>query len=260
MVFEKVAKNVHVIVGPPAYANVTALALPNSVVLVDCGIHLSEVMAARREIEEIYNRKVEMVILTHFHRDHTHAIPVFSSCRIVSSNLLLRNLKQAGRKPPKGFKLTFPNETFDDQLEIQDGDVRLTIKRTGGHTDGSTYVYCPNYKVVVAGDNFWINYYPWGGAKNGDPEAWILALKEYLSLDAEHFVPGHGPVGRRDKVIELLNYIKKVREVMKEMIASGKTEEEILKAGEEVEYYVSGIAKPSTLKKWCKVWQKQSSI
>lgn len=46
---------------------------------------------------------------------------------------------------------------------------------------------------------------------------------------------------------------------MKEMIALGKTEETILAAGEEVEYYTSGNAKPSTLKKWCNVWRKQAS-
>ena len=247
------------IVGEPAYANVTALVLPRSVVMVDCGIKLPAVMETRREIEEISKRKVEMVILTHFHSDHTRALPAFSDCRIISSNLLLKNLKRAGRKPPKGFKLTFPSETFDDQLEVLDGDIRLIIKQTGGHTDGSTYVHCPNHRVIVVGDNLWINYYPWGGARNGNPDLWIQALQEYLSLDAEYFIPGHGPVGRKDNVTELLDYLKNVRKVMKEMIHLGETEEEILKAGDEVEYYISGIAKPSTLKRWCKVWRKQAS-
>ena len=259
MIFKKVSENVFVIVGYPAYANVTALLLPERLVMVDCGIQLPAVMETRREIEELSKRKVEMVILTHFHSDHTRALPAFSDCKIISSNLLLKNLKRAGRKTPKGFKPTFPNETFEDQLESQDGDIRLIIKRTGGHTDGSTYVYCPNYRMIVAGDNLWINYYPWGGARNGDPDVWIQALKEYLSLDAEYFIPGHGPVGGKGKVMELLDYIKNVREVMKEMIALGKTEEEILKVGEKVEYYTSGNAKPSTLKKWCKVWRKQAS-
>ncbi len=226
--------------------------------MVDCGIQLPAVIEARREIEEISGVKVEMVILTHFHSDHTRALPIFSDCRIISSNLLLKNLKLAGRKPPKGCKLTLPNETFTDQLEIQDGGIRLTIKRTGGHTDGSTYVYCPNYKVVVAGDNLWINYYPWGGAKNGDPDLWINALEEYVSLDAEHFIPGHGPVGRKSNVKELLDYIKNLRDTMTEMIAVGKTKEEVIKAGDEVEYYTSGIAKPSTLKKWQKIWRRRT--
>lgn len=91
--------------------------------------------------------------------------------------------------------------------------------------------------------------------KNGDPDAWIEALQEYLSLDAELLVLGHGPVGRRENVVELLEYMKNVREAMKKMIASGRTDEEILKAGDEVAYYISGFAKPSALKRWHKVWQ-----
>ena len=255
MVFEKVTENVFAMVGSPAYANVTAIILPERVVMVDSGIQLTSVIETRKELEDFSSRRIEIVILTHFHSDHTRALPAFSNCRIISSKLLLKNLKQAGRKTPRGFQHTFPNETFEDQLEIQDGDIQLIIKRTGGHTDGSTYVYCPDYRVVVAGDNLWIKYNPWGGARNGDPDVWIQTLKEYLSLDAVYFIPGHGPVGSKGNVVELLNYIYNVREVMREMIASGRSEEEILKAGERVEYIPSRIAHISTMKKWFKIWK-----
>ena len=199
-----------------------------------------------------------MVVLTHFHSDHTRALPAFSNCRIISSNLLKKNLESAGRKPPAGYKLVLPNETFADQLEIQDGDIKLLVKRTGGHTDGSTYIYCQNYGVVVGGDNLWINYYPWGGAKNGDPDLWIDALREYLSLEAKYFIPGHGPIGKQDDVAKLMNYIETLRDVMKEMITQGRSVDEVLKAGDDVEYHTSGSAKPSTLKRWEKIWRERA--
>ncbi len=257
LVFQKVSKNVFTIVGRPAHANVTAFILPGKVVLVDCGIQLPEVKKTRREIEEISDKKVELVILTHFHSDHTHALPAFSDCRIISSNLLLRNLKLAERKIPKGFKPTFPNETFDGQLELQDENIRLLVKQTGGHTNCSTYVFCTNYKTVAAGDNLWTKYYPWGGARGSDPDLWVQALKEYLSLDAEYFIPGHGPAGKRDSVTRLLDYLNNVGDVMKEMIVLGKSENEVIKAGGEVKYYPSGEGHPhiSTLKKWYKIWR-----
>ncbi len=256
MVFEKVTENVFAIIGPPAYANVTFIVLPESVMMVDAGIHLSAVADTRQETEEFAGRRIETVVLTHFHSDHTRALPAFSECRIVSSQLLLKNLKQAGRKTPSGFQPTFSNEIFEEQLEIQDGDVRVSIKQTGGHTDGSTYVYSPNDKVLVAGDNLWINYNPWGGARHGDPDVWIQALKEYLSLGAVHFVPGHGPVGRKSNVVELLSYIGNVREVMRELITSGRSEDEILKAGAMVEYIPGRKMHVSTLKKWFKIWKR----
>ncbi len=258
MIFRSVTENVFVIVGPPAYANVTALVLPSRVVLVDCGIQLPAVEETKKEIEEIAGHEVDTIILTHFHSDHTRALPAFSDCRIISSNILSKNLRRAGRKPPKGYKLTFPNESFDDESAIQDGNVRLIMKRTGGHTDGSTFVHCPNYRAIMAGDNLWINYFPWGGAKNGDPDSWIAALQNYMSLDVDYFIPGHGPVGSKNDVMGLVDYMQNVRDVMKEMIALGRTEEQVLRAGDEVEYSVSGIAKPSTLKRWYKVWRART--
>jgi glyoxylase-like metal-dependent hydrolase (beta-lactamase superfamily II) len=257
LIFQKVSENVFAVVGRPAHSNVTAFILPSKVVLVDCGIQLSAVKEARKEIEEISKRNVKTIILTHFHSDHTHALPAFSDCRIISSNLLLRNLKQAKRKAPKGFSLTFPNQIFDKKLELRDDSVRLVIKQIGGHTNCSTYVFCPNYKTIATGDNLWTEYYPWGGARGGDPDVWVQALEEYLSLDAEFFVPGHGPVGKKDDVRRLLDYIDKVRNVMREMIARGKSEEAILRAGGEIRYYPAGEGHPhiSTLKKWHKIWR-----
>lgn len=256
MIFQKVSENVFAVVGRPARANVTAFVLPERVVLADCGIQLSAVKKVRREIEELSKRKVEIVILTHFHSDHTCALPAFSDCRIIASNLLLKNLKRAGRKVPEGFRPIFPSKTFDRQLEFQDGNVKLVIKQTGGHTDCSTYVFCPSVKAVAAGDNLWTGYYPWGGARGGDPDVWGQALKEYLSLDAEYFIPGHGPVAGKDSVRRLLGYLNDVGNVMKEMIALGKDEEDVLRAGGEVKYCLSGGGRPhiSTLKKWYKIW------
>jgi len=161
VIFQKVCENVFAVVGLPAHANVTAFVLPSKAVLVDCGIQLSAAEEARREIEEISSKKVEMVILTHFHSDHTGALSAFSDCRIISSKLLLKNLEQAGRKVLAGFKQTLPNETFNRQLKLRDEEVRLMIKQTGGHTNCSTYVFCPNYRTVAAGDNLWTEYYPW---------------------------------------------------------------------------------------------------
>jgi hypothetical protein len=55
-----------------------------------------------------------------------------------------------------------------------------------------------------------------------------------------------------------MNYIETLRDVMKKMIASGRPVEEVLKAGDAVEYHTSGSAKPSTLKRWEKIWRARA--
>jgi glyoxylase-like metal-dependent hydrolase (beta-lactamase superfamily II) len=261
LIFQPVTDHVFAIVGPPARANVAAFLLPESVVLIDCGIQLSAARDVRREIEEIAGRKVGTVILTHFHSDHTHALPAFHDCRIISSNRLLKNLKLAKRSIPEGFPSTLPNTTFGRQLELRDGGIRLVIKQSGGHTDCSTYVFCPDYRTLAAGDNLWTAYHPWGGARGGDPDVWIHALEEYLVLNADFFVPGHGPIGSKDSVRRLLDYLNNVGDVMKEMIALRKKEAEVLRAGGEVPYSASEAGHPhiSTLKKWYRIWRARTN-
>ena len=175
-----------------------------------------------------------MVILTRFHSDHTGVTPVFSGCTIVSSHLLLKRLKEAKRKPPQGYELVFPNRTFDDQLEIEDSPIRLIVKETGGHTDDSIYVYCPNYKVLATGGNLIVNAYPFG-AKGCNPDLWIQPLEEFLSSNVDYFIPDHRPVVGKDKVKEFLDYMMG-RTVMKELIAERNLKKDSLKAAE-VEYY-----------------------
>ncbi|UCE95882.1 MAG: MBL fold metallo-hydrolase [Candidatus Bathyarchaeota archaeon] len=259
MIFRNVTQSVYLVSShPDSNVNVTAFNLPKRIVLIDCGMRLPAAVEVRKETEAFFKKKVDVVILTHFHSDHTAGLPAFSDCRIISSRFMLKNLKETGRKVPEGFMVTFPNKTFDNQLKLRYGDVQFLIKRTGGHTDGSAYVYCPDYKVVVTGDNLTINFNPWGGAKNGDPDLWIRALQEYLSLAAEFFIPGHGPVGGKDQVKELLDYIEIVRKVMMEMIVLGKTEEEIFNASRKIEYIPSRKAHPSTLKRWHKVFRARA--
>ena len=156
-----------------------------------------------------------------------------------------------------GLRITLATKTFDDGYEIVDGDVKVIVKRTGGHTEGSSYVYCPNYKVMFAGDNLFNKQFPWGGPPSANPLKWIDALKKYLSLDVEHYIPGHGEISDEKPLEEFLNYLEKVTSLMKELISLNKTEEEILELAEKIDYYPPREGreqwKTATLRKWYEV-------
>ena len=137
-------------------------------------------------------------------------------------------------------------------MELQDGDIRLFIKRTGGHTDDSSYVYSPKHKVLVTGDNLMPGY-PWGG-KGSSLHHWIRALEEYLALDVDTIIPGHGPLLTKAFVQDRLDFMRKVRTVMQECISQGKSEEEVLAAADAIPYLkpLSPQAKPQVLRRWYK--------
>jgi glyoxylase-like metal-dependent hydrolase (beta-lactamase superfamily II) len=239
-------------------ANLTIYNLSSYLVLIDAGGRIDEMKDWRKKIERHHDKKIKKVILTHFHSDHTNSLPAFSDCEIIANKQLSDNLKQANRKKQKNHNLISPNVVFDEKYLIIDDIVKLVIKHTGGHTSGSSYIFCPNYKVINVGDNLFANSYTWGGAKGANPESWIKALEEYLALDVNHVVPGHGPVCGKTELEKWLEYIKEVKEVIIKEINKGKVKDDVLKEADKVVYDVPAppFSKKSTLTTWYNFWKK----
>lgn len=82
--------------------------------------------------------------------------------------------------------------TFDHDVSIDLGGREVQIKFLGrGNTDGDAVAYLPKEKIVVVGD---LVGYPIPMANDGYPSEWIQTLQNLAQLDADTFVPGHGPV------------------------------------------------------------------
>jgi cyclase len=102
-------------------------------------------------------------------------------------------------------RLAPPTRTFSGQLELDVGGRKVTLIEVGpAHTPGDLIVWVPDAKVAFAADILFIGVTPimWAGPLEG----WIAALERLLGLDAEWFVPGHGPVCGPDEVGHLIDY------------------------------------------------------
>ncbi|MHA1187418.1 MAG: MBL fold metallo-hydrolase, partial [Candidatus Heimdallarchaeota archaeon] len=219
MIYEKITENVYAISDGSTRGNVAAYVLPTQIVFIDSGMNIPVVQQFRDELEKETGKKTTTLILTHTHFDHLLGIKVFADCKIIASRdtfnrvtysmenewparveEMLKNPEMADGV--KGFEAVNPTDYFDKEYIIEDQDVKLIIKQTGGHTSGSSYVYYPESKVLTAGDNLFIGMFPWGGDQDAHPEKWVNALKEYIDLNLDFYIPGHGKVIQKEGIQE----------------------------------------------------------
>ena len=96
-----------------------------------------------------------------------------------------------------GIEIAPPKREFEGELSLDVGGRKLRLIEVGpAHTAGDLIIHVPDAGVVYAGDILFIGSTPimWAGPVIN----WIDALDRLLGLDADTYVPGHGPVcGRR---------------------------------------------------------------
>jgi cyclase len=82
--------------------------------------------------------------------------------------------------------------TFEHDFGIDIGNREVQVKFLGrGNTGGDAVVYLPKEKIAITGD---LVVYPIPYVYDGYPSEWIQTLQNLAQLDADTFVPGHGPI------------------------------------------------------------------
>ena len=94
-----------------------------------------------------------------------------------------------------------------------------------GHTVSDLIVYIPKSKIIFTGDLLFINNHTWIA------DASLDSLKKCLikmkALNPSILVPGHGPVGNRNDIDVLLNYLENINQLAEVQIKKGLEPEEI---------------------------------
>ncbi len=125
-------------------------------------------------------------------------------------------------------KILPPVITVDDALTIVEDKKRIELRYFGvGHTDGDLVLYMPEEKIAFLGDLFFNRALP--NAQDADLLEWIKTLGEVLKLNAEKFVPGHGPVGTREDVDDFLSYLQELKQMVEAGISRGDGIEQLIR-------------------------------
>jgi len=223
--------------------NAGGIALRNFCIAIDSTMYVKTGELLLRNLESKFGVPVKYLIITHYHGDHIFGIKPFKDVCVLSSELtskIMTNdetktryaefIKGLAKEGPigEGIEYIVPTLLFKDKLTIQDEDLQIKIYHTGGHTAGSSFISFPHEKVIFAGDLIFENTFPYAGDPTCDPELLINALKKMQEINADIYVPGHGPImkgaGSLDRHI---NFYTEFRNIVKNAIRDKTTSEKV---------------------------------
>jgi glyoxylase-like metal-dependent hydrolase (beta-lactamase superfamily II) len=251
IITEQLGPNVYMLTGSAgldpshedaAGGRIGVLAGPDGVLMIDSQYAQlgDKVLAAVRRIS---SAPIRYLVNTHIHRDHTagnaffakHGALILAREELREGMVRLSKAPNAASNPvanPAGFPVVTYGMGEPIRIHMNDETVQF-IPIRAAHTGGDTNIKFEKANVLFIGD-FYRNYgYPYidlnnGGTLKGMIEGLDATMK---SADANTtLVPGHGTLIKRDDIIPYRDMIVAVQEKVRELIAQGKSVQEVLAA------------------------------
>ena len=193
---------------------------------------LSErIMAA---IAELSDQHAQFVFNTHWHGDHTGGNENFGEAGsiLVSHANVRRRLTTEqfsefldSRTPPSPDG-ALPVVTFTDSLSFFYNDQEISIFHVpAAHTDGDGVVHFPKANIIHSGDIVFYTLYPYiDVAAGGSIDGVIAGTRTIIAMcdDETRIIPGHGPLVKKENLVEYLAMLEDVRGAVAREMAAGK--------------------------------------
>ena len=194
---------VHKVSGAAFDGNVY-LILDERPILVDAGMMAAPTL---RNIKKFIDpQKIEMIVLTHCHHDHSGAAP---ELKVATGARLLLSEKEVGAVGDDLASVAYlfgqqaphyeVDQTLKEGMVLDIGEWKLEVLETPGHSQGSLCLYEPRAKVLFSGDTV----FPDGNIGRTDmyggstPDL-VASIERLTGLDVEIMYPGHMEITGRD--------------------------------------------------------------
>jgi alkyl sulfatase BDS1-like metallo-beta-lactamase superfamily hydrolase len=252
----------------PSFANVSAIATDDGLVLVDTGSKLfaAQVHAALRTWTA---RRVHTAVYSHGHIDHVFGVPLFEAeaqqrgwpaPRVVAHEAVparfdryiltagynaavnQRQFQARGLRWPVDYR--YPDLTYRDVLRLDIGGEPIELHHARGETDDHTWTWFPQRRLLCCGDLF-----IWASPNAGNPQKvqrypadWASALREMAALGATLLLPGHGyPVLGAGRVRQALEDTASLLESLQDQTVA------MMNAGSRLDEIVTTVRAPAAL-------------
>jgi cyclase len=209
----------------------------NGVIVIDAKTTPDSAKEMLAEIAKLTPKPVTHVILTHSDLDHVNGLAGFPTGLTIIAHENNKKEQEAALRaggrgaPPADHQPTRVVTKNKESLEL-DGVKFTLLHWEPAHTSGDLAIYLSDQKVVFTGDLITtLGPYPLiHREKNGTGEGWVESVKGMIALDADTFVTGHGELQTKGDLQKKLAAVEERRAKIKEMIAQGKSLDEVKQA------------------------------
>ncbi len=248
--WEELAPGVWRAVAEPDAVNLVLLAGTERALLVDTGSSPAQGRAVRASVATVTDRPLEVVVLTHAHRDHAYGLAAFDDLVTVGHEDVAAWLASpearadAGRLGLDAADLVAPNRPIVLAAAFDLGGRRVEVAHLGrGHTGADLVVVVGDADLVVVGDLVEQAGPPSLGEDSFLHE-WPVTLDGVVGLmtAATRAVPGHGDPVDRPFVYEQRGRLASVAGQVRHLAGSGTSAADALAEGEEWAFPVEALA------------------
>jgi glyoxylase-like metal-dependent hydrolase (beta-lactamase superfamily II) len=217
---------VYVVAG--AGGHIVVFAGDDGLFLVDSNFHVfyDQIMAGIRKIS---NAPIRFVVNTHSHLDHVQNNDrmAMQGAAVVAHPNTRRALMSGSA--PAGLPTITPSAPLTFHFN---GEQITVVPLKPAHTDGDLAVYFHGSDVWAFGDEFTGDYPGMSVQAGASTENFVDNYNLALTMTTPNtiFVPGHGQLWKRERLTALRDAITTVHDRVREMVAKGMTQEEIVKA------------------------------
>jgi cyclase len=208
---------------------------PKSLLAIDAGggpQHARNFIAAAKPLQKPFDR----VILTHEHPDHIVGLTQFpAGIEIVAQQETRAQMVKMGQPATPAYwstnpawgnsgdvnRIILPTVTFHDRMSVYYGDTQVEFSWPGrAHTSGDALIRIPKARVMFLGDIGFFGVTPLNGS--GFIADWIKVCDRLLQdPELETLVPGHGPVGGKQDLREMRDYLALLLQAGQRSYAAG---------------------------------------
>ena len=193
--------------------------------------------AERQAIADTIKQPIRYLVSSPFHDPFNGGSAVYADVfKIAHENYRagLIDQMQRGNVPADVQRARMPNATYRDRMTFYLGGKEIQVLHvSSAHTKGDSVLFVPQDRIAYLSEVFFNEEFP--NMAGGYGVSWVRALDALRALDADIFIPGHGPIPddpkqTRAALDRARQILVDARDGVQNQIAQGATEDQAVAA------------------------------